>query len=81
MLKLVGYGGIMSFVQPGARFRKQRGYMHKLFGTQAALSNQYSVIEDESHRFLQQVMSSPEKLADCVRLYLSSNPFTDGSSY
>jgi hypothetical protein len=70
MLKLSGWGDIMSLAQPGAFFKQQRGYMHKLFGTQAALSEQYGIIEGESRRFLQHVSSSPEDLADCIRQYV-----------
>lgn len=44
--------------------KQQRVYIHKLFGTQVALSRQYSIIEGESHRFLQQILSSPDNLAD-----------------
>lgn len=72
MLKLSGWSDVLPATQPGAFFKQQRTYMHKLFGTQAALSSQYNVIEDESHRFLEKVLSSPDDLADCIRDFSGS---------
>jgi hypothetical protein len=70
MMRLVGWTNTMPFSNPGPFFRQQRGYMHRLFGTQAALSRQHIIMESEGHRFLQQVLSSPENLANRVRQYV-----------
>jgi hypothetical protein len=67
IMKLVGWTDTLTFSNPGPFLRQQRGYLHRLFGTQAALKDQHSVIEGESHRFLQHVFSSPDDLADCIR--------------
>jgi hypothetical protein len=69
MMKLTGWSNLVSFANPGSFFRQQRGYMHKLFGTPAALSEQHNIIEGETHRFLQHVLFSPDDLADYVRQY------------
>jgi hypothetical protein len=73
MLRLVGWGETLSFSNPGPFFRKQRAYMHKLFGTQAAMRQQYSTIEEEGYKFLRHLLSSPEDLSNHVRQYVSSS--------
>lgn len=72
MLELAGWGNEILLTQPGPSFRQQRAYIHKLFGTQLAHSNQYSIIEGESQRFLRQVLSSPDDLAQIVRHFSGS---------
>lgn len=72
MLRLSGWGDTMNLSQPGAFLRQQRGYIHRLFGTQAALRGHHGIIEGESQRFLQQVFSSPGDLANRVRHFTGS---------
>ena len=67
MLRLSGWGDFLAFIQPGAYFKQQRAYMHKVLGTQTVLSQQHHIIEDQCHRFLRRVLSSPEDLADSVK--------------
>jgi hypothetical protein len=74
MLKLIGRGNLLGLTQPGPLFKHQRAYMHKLFGNQAALRRENGIVEGESQRFLQQVLSSPDDLADCARLYVHFDP-------
>jgi hypothetical protein len=72
MIKLSGWSDVVSVAQPDAFHKRQRAYIHKLFGTPASLSRHYDIIEGESRRFLRQMLSSSDDLADCIRLCVLS---------
>jgi hypothetical protein len=68
MIKLIGWGDIISFTQPGERLKQMRTHMHKLLGNRAAMSQHRHIIENESHSFLRRVLSSYDDLAGEIRL-------------
>jgi hypothetical protein len=70
MMKLSGWGGLLTFSSTEKRFRQHRGLIHKLLGTSSALSKFTSLIEDENRAFLRHVLEAPEDLADHVRQYV-----------
>lgn len=72
MVKLVGWGDTLLFSQPGAYLRQQRAFMRKLLGTHEAVKQHHPVLEDESHRFLRQVLSGSDSLAECIRHFAAS---------
>jgi hypothetical protein len=72
MLKLSSWSDVVPFAQPESFHKQQRAYMHKLLGTQVALSRHYGIIEGESRRFLRQLLSSSDDLANRIRLCVSS---------
>jgi hypothetical protein len=70
MLRLSGWGGILTFCSTGKNFRQQRALIHKLLGTPSVLSRFTSLIEDENRTFLQHVLETPDDLADHIRQYV-----------
>jgi hypothetical protein len=67
MLRLSGWGESIVFTQPGTYFRQLRACMHKVLGTQTAMSQHHHILEDKGRRFLKRVLSSPEDLVDSIR--------------
>ncbi|KAF9237425.1 cytochrome P450 [Melanogaster broomeanus] len=60
---LVGWGDATLFQQYGERFRQHRKFFHRQLGSRSSLTTCYPVEEEETRRFLCNVLSSPDDLA------------------
>jgi hypothetical protein len=69
MIKIAGWGDVLTLLDTGKHFRQQRAYLHKVLGTPAAL-RELGDFTEENKRFFQRVLESPEKLAQDVRQYV-----------
>ncbi|KAJ7137669.1 cytochrome P450 [Mycena epipterygia] len=60
--ELVGWNDGMALLSYGTpQFRRYRKYFHRLFGSHSNLSKFYPIEADESRKFLQRLLESPER--------------------
>ncbi|KAF9227082.1 cytochrome P450 [Gyrodon lividus] len=64
---LVGWGDSLIFQQYGERFRQHRKFFHRQIGSRTSLATFYPVEEEETKRFLCNVLNNPDDLAGHVR--------------
>ncbi|KAH7889001.1 cytochrome P450 [Phlebopus sp. FC_14] len=64
---LIGWDKGFLFMQYGERFRQTRKFFHHHLGTRTSLAAFSSVEEEETRRFLMNVLKSPEDLLDHIR--------------
>jgi hypothetical protein len=74
--ELVGWRDILPFVRDPERLKQHRKHFHQLFGTAANLRQFLPMEEQESHRFLKQVLADPQNLRSHIKQ--SVLPFWDG---
>lgn len=65
--ELVGWKNTLVFIPYGPRFREARRMTHQLFGTQVAMKQFYPLEEQETRKFLKQVLAEPEKIQAHIR--------------
>ncbi|KAG1833631.1 cytochrome P450 [Suillus subalutaceus] len=65
--ELVGWKDSLSLVPYGDRFRQYRKNIHRVIGSRAAVDTYSQVEEDETRRFLKNVMTKPDQLQEHIR--------------
>ncbi|KAH6910660.1 cytochrome P450 [Coprinopsis sp. MPI-PUGE-AT-0042] len=65
--ELVGWKNTLVLVPYGDRFRSYRKMFHQIIGTNASMSNFYSVEEEETRHFLQLLLKDPQHVVQHVR--------------
>jgi len=64
---LVGWGDSFIFMQYGERFQQFRKIFHKLFGSPSSLKSFHPIQQQETLRFVQNVLNGPGELKAHVR--------------
>jgi hypothetical protein len=65
--ELVGWKNTLVLVPYGDRFRSYRKMFHQIIGTNASMSNFYSVEEEETRHFLRLLLKDPQHVVQHVR--------------
>ena len=66
---LVGWADTMVFLECGDRHRKSRKHIHQQIGTKSSLQTFYPAEEEETKKFLRNVLKNPESLTAHCRRY------------
>ncbi|KAG2152638.1 cytochrome P450 [Suillus bovinus] len=65
--ELIGYEQSLAYMPYGKRFRSSRKYIHRVFGSRAALVVYQPIEEMETRRFLKRVFAKPDQLRVHIR--------------
>ncbi|KAG6330226.1 hypothetical protein ID866_8863 [Astraeus odoratus] len=65
--ELVGGSNLSVLLPYGDRFRESRRLFQRTMGTRAAVGSYYTIEEAETHKFLQRICSSPDRLTAHIR--------------
>ncbi|KAF9237431.1 cytochrome P450 [Melanogaster broomeanus] len=64
---LAGWEDLMLFLNPGERFRQYRKHFHRLLGSRSSTATFNPIEEEETRRFLRNVLEQPDNLAAHIR--------------
>ena len=64
---LVGFGKALFFLNCNDRFRQYRKLFYRLFGTRSSTAAFNTIEEEETHRFLRNLLRKPEDLVNQIR--------------
>ena len=68
--ELVGLGKGLLFMNYSDRFRQYRRLFARMFGSRSSTAAFYPIEEEETLRFLRNVLRQPDDLADHIRSYV-----------
>ncbi|KAJ3563160.1 hypothetical protein NP233_g9121 [Leucocoprinus birnbaumii] len=65
--EMIGWKNILSMLPYGERHKTYRRLFYQSIGNNASMSKFYPIEEDETHKFLKQLLSSPDGLSKHIR--------------
>ncbi|KDQ62055.1 hypothetical protein JAAARDRAFT_203276 [Jaapia argillacea MUCL 33604] len=65
--ELAGWGSLIAFLHYGDSFREARRLLHQVMGTKKSMEVFMPMVEHQTHRFLNRVLSHPDNVQELIR--------------